>query len=205
MLDENNVLAQSFRMARDRFKNLDYHDYALKLIAQPGKNGMHGLPSASEVAALVMKDPTDQTQGRNIIVEFKDMGPQRISNTHPKLMSMQYPLLYPYGEDGFTLEIPYQEKGAKYKRNYVTMQEYYAYCLHHRREESMALLMSGRLSLQFWVDVFTCIEQSRLNWIRHNQGKLRTELYSGLQDAIERGDTRTEQVGKRIVVPSTFT
>jgi hypothetical protein len=49
------------------------------------------------------------------------------------------------------------------------------------------------------------VEQNRLNWIRYNQGKLRTELYSGLQDALERGDTRTEQVGKRIIVPSSFT
>jgi len=32
ILDENNVVAQSFRMARERFKNLDYHDYTLKLI-----------------------------------------------------------------------------------------------------------------------------------------------------------------------------
>lgn len=67
MLDENNVLAQSFRMARDRFKNLDYHDYTLKLIAQRERNGTHGLPSASEVAALVIKDPTDDTQGRDIV------------------------------------------------------------------------------------------------------------------------------------------
>ncbi|XP_062186018.1 uncharacterized protein LOC133889557 [Phragmites australis] len=206
MLDENNILAQSFRMARDRFKNLDYHDYTLKLIAQPNRNGTHGLPSASEVATLVVKDPTNEIEGRDIIIEFKDMRPQRISETHPKLMSLQYPLLYPYGEDGFKLEIPYKQKeGVTYKRNYVTMHEYYAYYLHHRHQQSIALLMSGHLSLQFWVDVFTCIEQKRLNWIRQNQGKLRTELYSGLQDAIERGDNQTEQVGKRIVLPSTFT
>ena len=85
------------------------------------------------------------------------------------------------------------------------MLEFYAYYLHHRPKESMLLLMSGHLSLQFWVDVFTCIEQNRLNWIRHNQGKLRTELYSGLQDAIDRGDTRAEQVGKRIYLPSSHT
>jgi hypothetical protein len=66
----------------------------------------------------------------------------------------------------------------------------------------MLLLNFGRLSLQFWVDVFTCIEQNRLNWIRHNQGKLRTNLYSGLQDALDRGDTRTKMVGKRIYLPS---
>jgi hypothetical protein len=206
MLDENNVLAQSFRMARERFKNLEYHDYTLKLIGDRNRNGTHGLPGAEEVAALVIKNPINENQGRDIIVEYKDVGPKRISEIHPKLMPMQYPLLFPYGEDGFTLEIPYQDKdGVTYKRNNVTMLEYNAYYLHHRPNQSMTLLMSGHLSLQFWVDVYTCIEQNKLNLIRHNQGKLRTELYSGLQDAIERGDTRTEMVGKRILLPSSFT
>jgi hypothetical protein len=84
-------------------------------------------------------------------------------------MALQYPLLYPFGEDGFMLEIPYINEGNKeYKRKYVSMLEYYAYYLHYRSGQSMLLLNSGRLSLQFWVDVFTCIEQNRLNWIRHN-------------------------------------
>lgn len=206
MLDESNVLAQSFRMAKERFKNLDYHDYTLKLIADRNRNGTHGLPGANEVAALVIKDPTDETRGRDIIIEYKDMGPKRISEIHPKFMPMQYPLLFPYGEDGYIENIPYEKKdGVTYKRNNVSMLEYYAYYLHNRPNQSMSLLMSGHLSLQFWVDVYTCIEQSNLNWIRHNQGKLRTELYSGLQDAIERGDTRTELVGKRIILPSSFT
>jgi len=185
MLDENSVLAQSFRMARERFKNLDYHDYTLKLIADRSRNETHGVPGADDVAALVIKDPTDEAKGRDIIIEYKDMGPKRISEIHPKFMSMQYPQLFPYGEDGFNIKIPYQEKdGITYKRNNVSMLEFYAYYLHHRLGQSMSLLMSGHLSLQFWVDAYTCIEQNTLNWIRHNQGKLRTGLYSGLQDAI---------------------
>jgi hypothetical protein len=82
------------------------------------------------------------------------------------------------------------------------MLEYYAYYLFQRPDESMILLMTGRLSMQYWVDVYTCIEQNRLNWIRQNQGKLRTELYCGLQDALDRGDTEGEHVGKRIYLPS---
>jgi len=122
-----------------------------------------GLPGADEVAALVIKDPTDETQGRDIIIEYKDVGPKRISEIHPKLMAMQYPLLFPYGEDGFTLEIPYQQKdGVAYKRNHVSMLEYNAYYLHHRPNQSMSLLMSGHLSLQFWVDVYTCIKQQQI-------------------------------------------
>ena len=64
MLDENNILAQSFRMARERFENLDYHDYTLKLKADRNRNGTHGLPGADEIAAVVIKDPTDEAKGR---------------------------------------------------------------------------------------------------------------------------------------------
>jgi hypothetical protein len=204
MLDHTNILAKTFRMARDRFKEGDYHEYTLRILDK--RNGTHNLPSASEVAALVVRDPTGESEGRDIVVEYKNMVPQRISEIHPKLMSMQYPLLFPYGEDGFRLEIPYKKTTrAEKSRKYVTLLEYYAFYLQHRPNQGMLLLMSGHLSLQFWVDVWTCVEQNRLNWIRYNQGKLRTELYSGLQDALERGDTRTEQVGKRIIVPSSFT
>lgn len=204
MLDDNNILAKTFRMARDRFQEGDYHDYTLRILGK--RNGTHNLPSASEVAALVVRDPTGESEGRDIVVEYKNMEPQRISEIHPKFMSMQYPLLFPYGEDGFKLEIPYKKtKGGANSRKYVTLLDYYAFYLQQHPDQGMLLLKSGHLSLQFWVDVYTCIEQNRLNWIRHNQGKLRTELYSGLQDAIERGDTRTEQVGKRIIVPSSFT
>jgi hypothetical protein len=59
--------------------------------------------------------------------------------------------------------------------------------------------------LQYWVDVYTCIEQNRLNWLRFNQEKLRSEQYNGLKDALDRGDTNTEQVGRRIVLPSSHT
>jgi hypothetical protein len=108
MLDDNNVFAKTFRMAWDRFKEDDYHDYTLKLIEKRNKSGTHNLPSASDVAALIVRDPNEQTETRDIIIDFKDMGPQRISDIHPKLMSLQYPLLFPCGEDGFTLNIPYR-------------------------------------------------------------------------------------------------
>jgi hypothetical protein len=128
MLDEHNALAKTFRMARDRFKEDDYHEYTLKLISKREKSGTHNLPSASEVAALIVRDPNEGSVLRDIIVDFKDMGLQRILDIHPKLMSQQYPLLFPFGEDGFTLQILYRcEHGKNCKRNNVTMLEYNAY------------------------------------------------------------------------------
>ena len=61
------------------------------------------------------------------------------------------------------------------------------------------LLLGGRLFQQFIVDAYTCIEEERLRWFRTNQKKLRSELCSGLKDAILRGDTNPITVGKRII------
>jgi hypothetical protein len=78
-------------------------------------------------------------------------------------MVLQHPLLFPYVKDGFTIRIPYEcQREDDYKRKYVTMLEYNAYYLMQRPNESMLHLMSGRLSLQYWFDVYTCLEQNRL-------------------------------------------
>ena len=42
-------------------------------------------------------------------------------------------------------------------------------------------------------------------WVKNNQEKLRIELYNGLKDAVMRGDTTLAFVGKRFVLPSSFT
>jgi hypothetical protein len=162
------------------------------------------MPSASEIAALIVKDPATESYGRDIVLEYKDMGPKRVSEIHPKYMAMQYPLLFPYGEDGFRPGIKYKEKGKSNSKKYISMLEYYAYRLQQRSNQSMLMLMSGNLSMQFLIDVYTCIEQYRLDWIRNNQGALRTEFFSGLRDAVRKGDTRTEKVGRRVVLPASF-
>nr|GEU39883.1 uncharacterized mitochondrial protein AtMg00810-like [Tanacetum cinerariifolium] len=42
----------------------------------------------------------DGIPSRDIVVDNKDEGPERISELHPSYMALQYPLLFPYGEDG---------------------------------------------------------------------------------------------------------
>ncbi|KAJ1288125.1 hypothetical protein BS78_02G065900 [Paspalum vaginatum] len=207
MLDENNVLVKTFRMARDRFKEADFQNVQIRLLGERSRDGRrYNLPTTSEVAAIILGQQTDEASERDIIVEHKDKQLQRISELHPSFMSMQYPLLFPYGEDGFRAEIPYeQKKGRAGKRKYVTMLEYYCCRIQQRLNQSTLLLRSGRLFLQFIVDAAACIEQWRLNWYRMHQGTLRTELYSGLQDAMDNGDTRTDQVGKKIILPSSYT
>ncbi|XP_023916072.1 uncharacterized protein LOC112027653 [Quercus suber] len=85
------------------------------------------------------------------------------------------------------------------------MREYYAYRLQEREHEGNTFVNGGRLFQQFDVDAYTCIEEIRLMWVKHNQDKLRIELYKGLKDAVMRGDTTSASSGKIFVLPSSFT
>ena len=102
MLDENNILVKTFRMARDRFKDSDMHNVRLLLIGSQSSDGREqNIPTCSEVAAIIVGDLSDENIHRDIIVEKRSGLLQRINELHPKFMALQYPLLFPYGEDGF--------------------------------------------------------------------------------------------------------
>ena len=86
-------------------------------------------------------------------------------------MAMQYPILFPYGEDGYMTDIEYINPNcsSRIARKYVTMREYYAHKIQQRLDEGKTLLRGGRLFQQFIVDAFSCIEEERLDFIRRNQ------------------------------------
>ncbi|KAI9108260.1 hypothetical protein K1719_020743 [Acacia pycnantha] len=49
------------------------------------------------------------------------------------------------------------------------------------------------------------IESQRLLWVRTHQKELRVDLYQGLADAVLSGETNGATIGKRIILPSSFT
>jgi hypothetical protein len=171
MLDESNVLVKIFRMARDRFRGGNIHHLRLRLIGSRSTDGRdHNLPTCSEIAAIIVGDIGVENAHRDVIVDYKEGGLQRINELHPSFMALQYPLLFPYGEDGFRLGILRRSiSRTRHNTNsYVTMREYYAYQLQKRQDEGHTLIYGGRLFQQFVVDAYTCIEAIRLMWIRRN-------------------------------------
>ena len=66
-------------------------------------------------------------------------------------------------------------------------------------------LQSLSRASDFYVDAWTAIEQYRLTWYQNHQGRLRTKLYSGIQDVINAGDVNVQSVGQRYILPSSFT
>ncbi|CAB4416166.1 unnamed protein product [Rhizophagus irregularis] len=128
--------------------------------------------------------------------------------------------MFPRGEDEWHSNIPIHddksihihdenmsEVSGKDEENdkYITAMNYITYRLQVGRSgEALTLHWYGRLFQQWIVDMYAMIEQTRLNYLRHNQKQIRAELYSGLQDAINSGDNLAN-VGQRIILPSTFT
>ena len=151
MLDENNAHAKSFRMARDRLTDTQVHNVRLKLIAGREKDGRtYNIPSVPEVAALLAGD-IDANSNRDIIVETQNGQLQRIHELHCSYLALQYPLLFPYGEDGYRTDILHRDSlsGKRKKRNRLTMREWFAYRLQRRPNEGQTLMHSRKLFQQF--------------------------------------------------------
>ncbi|XP_042059616.1 uncharacterized protein LOC121804142 [Salvia splendens] len=207
MLDEENVLVKSFRMAKEKIGHENQPNVSLRLLGKRGRDGRtHNLPSVSEVAMLVVGDFDEALGDRDIVVVKKSGQLQRISELHPSYLPLQYPLLFPYGEDGYKEDIGFSRNSSSSSthRKSISPKEFFAFRLHERTSEYSILLFGRRLFQQFVVDAYTMIETGRLTFVRTHQKRLRAELYSGLAEAVLRGETDGSRHGKRIILPSSF-
>ncbi|CAK9291251.1 unnamed protein product [Gordionus sp. m RMFG-2023] len=157
--------------------------------------------TSSEIAVLLPGDGSDHIAHRDIILKTLSGPLRRINELHSSYDPLQYVLLFPRGDIGYHPPIHYRNSTNKY----VTCREYYAYRFMVRQDEENVILRSKRLFHQFIVDSYAKQETLRLNFIRNNQSKLRAELYQGIHDAILEGDTNADNLGRRIILPSSFT
>ncbi|KAH9691884.1 ATP-dependent DNA helicase [Citrus sinensis] len=189
MLDQHNNLVKSFRMTRDRYKTQPESTFCLRLLNSRTRDGRrYNIPTVSEVAGLIVGDFSEANFQRDVIIEHRTKGLRRITDLHPSFMPMTYPLIYPYGEDGYRPDISLRDiTDNPFKRQKLTMRQYYCFRLQQRLNEGHTLLQAGRLFQQYIVDCYMAIEEERFRWIRNNQQKLRSDLFSGLMDAVHRG------------------
>ncbi|CDY67424.1 BnaCnng54880D [Brassica napus] len=119
----------------------------MRLIESRQSDGRtHNLPTANVEAALIPGDFVLNMETRDIVLESTSGKLQGISELHPAYLPLQYPLLFPYGEDGFRLNIPIGfEESTVRKRKNVTMREYFAFRILERRWEAPTITRSGMI------------------------------------------------------------
>ncbi|KAI9921404.1 hypothetical protein PsorP6_002507 [Peronosclerospora sorghi] len=118
-----------------------------------------------------------QNDYRDIALHVHGGGLRRISMLHAAYMALQYPVLFPRGEDGWHPAIPpagvpvaavqqhqgsgedeetHIDPGTRHRKK-VTMADFYAYRLQYRATDGISLLKGGSLLQQYIVDAYTAM------------------------------------------------
>ena len=155
MLHENNSYIRSLKRAQD-FVFQDCESYKVVIDAEKRLSRQHGrrynVPSCNEVAVLLVGE---QNGKRDIVLRTRNNTLRKISETHRSYDPLQYPILFPRGEDGFTLA-PRLPVGGKF-----TAIKFYAYRLMvRRRPDFNTLLRCRRAMQQYVVDMYVKTEIS---------------------------------------------
>ncbi|XP_058759288.1 uncharacterized protein LOC131632565 [Vicia villosa] len=159
MLYQCNPHAKSFQMARQWLNNGDTQNLKLRLISERSRDGrVYNQPTVSEVAALVVGD-IDTAEMRDIIMQTKGGRLKRINELHASYMAFQYPLIFPYGEDGYRPDVAHRDLPIYENsvRNRLTIREWLAFRIQNRKNEAKTLLSSrSKVGFPDLFITFTC-------------------------------------------------
>ncbi|KAJ8955785.1 hypothetical protein NQ317_014160 [Molorchus minor] len=161
----------------------------------------HNLPeSRSEIAAIFYGDePPFDVDLRLYPREIDADGDVQVrhhelKNLHPMADPMVYPLLFPCGENGWSI-------GMVHNDHRITMREFYRYRLQMR--EGFSLLHNGgKLFQQYVVDAWVRVEADYLWWIRTNQARFRYVQGQAMRRALLGNPDDRLRMGRAIVLPS---
>lgn len=81
--------------------------------------------------------------------------------------------------------------------------QFYGYYLFQRHSEYSTILRRGKLFQEFLVDAWASTEQSRLNFMRFNQIKLRVDKYASIIEMKDAGLT-PEEGSTPCILPSSY-
>ncbi|RLN31809.1 hypothetical protein BBJ28_00020353, partial [Nothophytophthora sp. Chile5] len=188
MMERHNPFAQDFLyfgkvLRRQREAGHQPVDIVFKLHANNRASpGTYNLPTISEVAAVMIDDGNIGLH-RDLLLYTRDHTPTRLFETHAIYDPLQYPLLFPCGEPGWTYTDTYANGAIVRNKREMPLREHVAYRLHPKHGDGSVLHEGGRLFQQYTVDQRAKCEQNNLRWIAANQKDIRADVYTGIQDA----------------------
>ncbi|XP_057417171.1 uncharacterized protein LOC130711518 [Lotus japonicus] len=208
MVDQYNRLARLFRRVRDYVERGEAENVALRLFRSCSLDPKtYNLPSVDEVAVLIVGDFDSSDCGRDIILRTKHGQFQRIYENHSSFLPLQYPILFPHGEKGFSEDIDFanlHNVNTDPRRDHISLREWVVFRLFERKFECKRIFLSRRLFQQFVVDCYSMIESQRLYYYRNNQSSIRRHFLEGIEEAMSRGDTCSSTIGSRVYLPASF-
>jgi hypothetical protein len=128
-------------------------------------------PMVDQLAAIMPGDGSDLTNAHEIVVRQRDTPElKNISIFNAAYDPLVYVLLFPYGDNGYSIEFQREQND---NQTGMTMMKYYRYLLCERASNSY-LFKAKKLFEQWIVDMYCKIKSQRLMFIRNNQEQLRS-------------------------------
>ncbi|GJT95965.1 hypothetical protein Tco_1091483 [Tanacetum coccineum] len=125
MLDTPNALVQLFRTAREKLADTYVPNFKVRLYNVVGVRE-YELPTGDMLGAIVYEPGPETDMDYDIIIEERSGHPQRVNKLHSSYMSLQFPLLFPYGEDGYSKDLKLLGgTGTSESDKWLTMKAYY--------------------------------------------------------------------------------
>ncbi|KAF8771706.1 hypothetical protein HNY73_019086 [Argiope bruennichi] len=167
--------------------------------------GRFNAPTVDEVAVIMVGDPVDK---RAIKITRRDSTVSTISDLYRSYDALQYPLIFWQGQDEYHLNIKQcnPNTGAEGDKK-VSSMNYYAHRLMVRLNQNNYILRYRQLFHQYIVDMYAKVKSERLQFIRYNQAKLRSEEYIHLRDAVVGnidGNLNPNDIGNAFILPSSY-
>ena len=215
MLTDHNPFIRIYKTARERLAAQPGHfrillNPQMRLVLQSGADRRReNLPTSTELAGILPDEFTDESR-RDVLLAVREPGRtgqqlHRVPVTHAAYMPLHYVLLFPYGEYGWHYGIELRDAHRVRQRTRFEQRPFYRFRLHTRTREDSLLFWAGRLFQQYVVDAFVACETTALDWLRKNQDKIRADVYNGLADTLIREDVSPGNLGRRFILPSSFT
>ncbi|GJR12822.1 hypothetical protein Tco_0795474 [Tanacetum coccineum] len=131
VLAEHNGSVRLFRTARDRYNAGEIPGFKIRLYNKGGARG-YELLNSDVLGGIVFEDGPKSRTDFDVIIEFRGGLHQRINKLHQSYMSLQFPLLFVFGEPRFYPELLLKSKNSRGRGQKVTMNAYYRFQLHPR-------------------------------------------------------------------------
>ncbi|GJX96053.1 uncharacterized protein Tco_0351851 [Tanacetum coccineum] len=168
VLETLSDLVKTFRRARDRYSEDSEQNIQIKLVAKRGTDGrIYNIPTANEVAGLIVGDFDTCVEQRDIVIEKHREGLERINIFHPLYLPLPYPLLMPCGQDGYHLEIPHRKNLDNASRQFLvdgyTMVETERLYFHCAKPSKLRYMEAHNLSATDCLDVMSRVFKMKLD------------------------------------------
>ncbi|PWA44131.1 helitron helicase-like domain-containing protein [Artemisia annua] len=122
-----------FRTARDKCAENDIPEFKVRLYNGNGARG-YELPTSQAIGAIVFDSGPTTESDYDIIIEYRDGPAKRINKLHQSYMSLQFPLIFIYGQPGYHIKLMARSADPNERMRRVSMNAFYTYQLHPRHD-----------------------------------------------------------------------